>query len=101
MPLEGAADATCGIEVSKIVPYLPIVTEALAMTALEGIEVVVLQQPQHSVAIEDSRFSSWADLSQGPPVACSPVAATDPLYVLYIGTTGKPRAWYGITAGML
>ena len=84
--------ATCGIEVSKIVPYLPIVTEALAMTALEGIEVVVLQRPQHSVAIEDSRFSSWADLSQGPPVACSPVAATDPLYVLYTsGTTGKPK----------
>ena len=84
--------ATCGIEVSKIVPYLPIVTEALAMTALEGIEVVVLQRPQHSVAIEDSGFSSWADLSQGPLVDCSPVAATDPLYILYTsGTTGKPK----------
>ncbi|MGB1438913.1 MAG: AMP-binding protein, partial [Luminiphilus sp.] len=64
----------------------------LAMTAVDDIHVVVLQRPQHSVAIEDSGFSSWADLSQGPPVDCSPVAATDPLYILYTsGTTGKPK----------
>ena len=84
--------ATCGIEVSKIVPYLPIVTEALAMTAVDDIHVVVLQRPQLSVANDDSGFSSWADLSQGPPVDCTPVAATDPLYILYTsGTTGKPK----------
>jgi propionyl-CoA synthetase len=54
---------------------------------------VVLQRPQRPFDLVADRDLSWTDAIAGAePVECVPVAATDPLYVLYTsGTTGKPK----------
>ncbi len=85
--------ATCGIEATKTVEYMPIVAEALALTSVTDIHVVVLQRPQLDWVLTEPGYSSWQVLSEAPAAAdCVPVAATDPLYILYTsGTTGKPK----------
>ena len=85
--------ATCGIEVTRVVEYLPIVKEALAIASLDNIQVVVLQRAQAVVDITALGFSPWSVLSEAPePADCTPVRASDPLYILYTsGTTGKPK----------
>lgn len=84
--------ATCGIEVSRVVEYLPIVNQALSMTEASINTVVVLERPQAPYAFQHRRDVSWADVAAGPAHECVTVMATDPLYILYTsGTTGKPK----------
>lgn len=86
--------ASCGIEPSRVVEYKPAVDEAIAMTAPDcrPEHVVMLQRPQAHAHMTERDIDWVQAMSRSEPVACTDVAATDELYVLYTsGTSGRVK----------
>ena len=85
--------STCGIEISKVLEYMPIVNEAIGLSERKPDHVVVLERPQAAFQPTIDRDITWSELMKtAQPVDCVPVSATHPLYILYTsGTTGKPK----------
>jgi len=85
--------ASCGIEGTRVVEYKPLLDRAIEMSGHKPGHCVILQRPQAAAAMTEGRDVDWAlAVADAEPAGCVPVAATDPLYILYTsGTTGKPK----------
>ena len=85
--------ASCGIEPTRVVDYKPMLDAAIEASVHKPRHCVIVQRDRLRCSLIEGRDRDWGQLmATAPEMAAVPVAASDPLYVLYTsGTTAKPK----------
>ncbi|WP_237214240.1 propionyl-CoA synthetase [Falsiroseomonas oryziterrae] len=85
--------ASCGLEPGRVVKYKPLLDAAISLSPHQPQHCLILQRPEQPCELTPSRDVDFlAAEAEAPHMPCVPVAATDPLYILYTsGTTGAPK----------
>lgn len=85
--------ASCGIEISKVIPYKPLLDNAIELANHKPSSCIVYQREQLTADMVAGRDQDWDTLmSNAKEIAAIRLKSTDPLYILYTsGTTGKPK----------
>jgi len=64
--------ASCGIEGQRVIPYKPLLDEALKLASHEVGGCIVLQRPQASAALTPGRDLEWSEaLARAAPAPCA------------------------------
>lgn len=92
--------ASCGLEPSGPVEYLPLVRQACQLSERKPNSVVVFQRPGYERPTSNT-WIDWAQwLADASDAACVEVESNSPLYILYTsGTTNAPKGIVRDNAG--
>ena len=85
--------ASCGIEINRIIPYKPLLDQAIELASHKPSSCIILQRQQLKAKLKPNYDYSWADeIKQAKPTEPVALRGDDLIYILYTsGTTGKPK----------